>query len=105
MEWSGDARQVLNIIGKTRYWAIVLLTLCVLLGKPAGMADENKSDNYPMTTAEVADWYRVTEQTLRKWRSKGQGPQWHVLGDGKRAGVRYMKADIDSFLRWAGGQK
>jgi len=52
-----------------------------------------------LTPREVADLLRVTTDTLEAWRAKKQGPTWLKLGTGKRAPVRYRRADVENFLK------
>ena len=46
------------------------------------------------TTAQVAEYLGRSPQTLRWWRSTGQGPTY----SGRYAGVRYRWADVDAWL-------
>lgn len=50
-----------------------------------------------MTTAEVSDYLRTPEATLRYWRARGrdEGPRAFRLG-GKR--VMYRRQDVDAWL-------
>ncbi|WP_297410312.1 helix-turn-helix domain-containing protein, partial [Naasia sp.] len=43
---------------------------------------------------EVAQWLRVSKQTLMRWRVSGAGPAWLSLG-----GIpRYLRGDVDAYL-------
>lgn len=46
------------------------------------------------TTTEAARYLRLTEGTLRTFRSTGKGPRYYKVG---RA-VRYHRAQLDSFI-------
>ena len=46
------------------------------------------------TTRQVSDQTGIPEQTLRGWRSRGEGPPWFRLG----RSVRYRQRDIDRWL-------
>lgn len=48
-----------------------------------------------MTTAEVAEYLKTAEATLRYWRFRGEGPRSFRLG-GKR--VMYRRQDVDAWL-------
>lgn len=48
-----------------------------------------------MTTAEVAEYIRTPEATLRFWRHRNEGPRAFRLG-GKR--VMYRRQDVDAWL-------
>ena len=50
------------------------------------------------TTRQLAKYLGLKEQTLRKWRLSGDGPQYVRLGDGPRARVVYRMADIQKWL-------
>lgn len=47
------------------------------------------------TVPEVADYFRVTEETVRRWIRAGELPAL-LLGE-RRAGYRIRQADIDRF--------
>lgn len=49
--------------------------------------------------AEVAEMLGVAEGTLTQWRYRGQGPPFVRLGGGRGAAVRYLRADIDAWLK------
>ena len=48
-----------------------------------------------LTTAEVADYLRTSEATLRYWRHKGTGPKSFRMG-AKR--VMYRRTDVDAYV-------
>lgn len=48
-----------------------------------------------MTTAEVAEYLKTAEATLRYWRHRSEGPRSFRLG-GKR--VMYRRQDVDAWL-------
>lgn len=48
-----------------------------------------------MTTAEVAEYLKTAEATLRYWRHRNEGPKAFRLG-GKR--VMYRRQDVDAWL-------
>lgn len=48
-----------------------------------------------MTTAEVAEYLKTAEATMRYWRHIGEGPRSFRMG-GKR--VMYRRQDVDAWL-------
>jgi predicted DNA-binding transcriptional regulator AlpA len=48
-----------------------------------------------LTDAELATLYGVALQTVRNWRTKGEGPKWVRIG--ARA-IRYKPADVRAFI-------
>lgn len=55
------------------------------------------SEDQWMTTAQVAELFQVTEETIRRWIRAGELP---VLDLGARkGGYRIRRADIDAFIR------
>ena len=46
------------------------------------------------TTSEVAEFLRVAEITLRKWRLSGRGPRFTRCG----ATVRYRRQDVEAWV-------
>lgn len=46
-----------------------------------------------LTTAELADRWKLTERTLERWRAERCGPSWHVLG----GSIRYALAEVEAF--------
>lgn len=55
-----------------------------------------KNDDDLLHTRDVADWLKVAEATLRKWRSHGTGPKYIKVG----YAVRYRRGDV---REWSGG--
>jgi excisionase family DNA binding protein len=49
-----------------------------------------------LTTAEVAERLRVTEDTVRRWIRNGDLPVLNL--GGSRAGYRIREADLDAFI-------
>lgn len=47
-----------------------------------------------LTTSEAADYLRVSERTLIRWRVHRRGPMWTYAG----RQVRYRRADLDAYL-------
>lgn len=47
-----------------------------------------------LTEPEAAEMLGIAVATLRRWRSKREGPPWYRMGHA----VRYMKEDIDRFI-------
>ncbi len=47
-----------------------------------------------LTTPDVAEWTGLSQVTLRRWRTSGEGPAFVRLG---RA-VRYRREDIAAFV-------
>lgn len=50
-----------------------------------------------LSTKEVAEVVGLTDQTLRQWRMRGEGPPYYRVGDGRRYRVRY---DIEKVEAW-----
>lgn len=48
-----------------------------------------------LTTKEMAERLRVSEQTMRRWRKAGQSPPYLRLGAGKYARVRYVVEHVE----------
>jgi hypothetical protein len=46
-----------------------------------------------LTTAELAERWRMTTRTLERWRAERYGPAWHYIG-GK---VLYLLADVQAY--------
>lgn len=58
------------------------------------------------TPREVAEWLGLTEQTLNKWRSAGQGPTYISTTNGTRGGrILYKETDIHNWLNSLEPQK
>jgi hypothetical protein len=53
-----------------------------------------------LTTAEAAEYLRLSPRTLEDMRVTGTGPRYFKLGPGKRSKVVYKYNDLDS---WLGG--
>jgi len=47
-----------------------------------------------LTTEEVAEWLRVSPQTVWDWRKKGRGPQAYKLNHV----VRYKRSDVHDWI-------
>jgi len=52
-----------------------------------------------LDTKQAARLMGFSYKTLENWRSKGQGPRYHLLPN-KR--VRYLKEDIDGWVKQLG---
>lgn len=50
-----------------------------------------------LTTEELARRWKIAQNTLRKWRVDGFGPNYIKMGDGKNATVRYKLQDIEAY--------
>ena len=50
-----------------------------------------------MTTAEVADLFRVCEQTIRRMHAKGELVGLR-LGNSPRAPLKFKREDVDAYL-------
>ena len=50
-----------------------------------------------LTPKELADRWKVADNTLRKWRVNGTGPAYIKLGDSRNAEVRYRIEDVEAF--------
>lgn len=48
-----------------------------------------------LSTAQVADWTGVSQNTLRFWRWEGSGPIWFRLG---AKTIRYKSADVQAWI-------
>lgn len=51
-----------------------------------------------LTTVQAAQYLALSSKTLERFRLDGTGPTFLKLGPGKRARVRYAKADLDAWL-------
>lgn len=60
-----------------------------------------------LTSKELADRWKMTEQILRQWRTKNKGPRYFKLGKGGKASVRYRLEDIEAWEKQhnVGGQE
>lgn len=50
-----------------------------------------------LTSKELAERWKMSEQILRVWRLKKKGPQYFKLGEGKKASVRYRLDDVEAW--------
>lgn len=50
-----------------------------------------------LTSKELAERWKMSDQMLRVWRVKNKGPQYFKLGEGKKASVRYRLADVEAW--------
>lgn len=48
-----------------------------------------------LSTAQVADWTGVSQNTLRFWRWDGRGPRWFRLGPKT---VKYKTGDVQQWV-------
>lgn len=51
-----------------------------------------------MTPQEVADWLRLSVDTLENHRIRGTGPKFVKLGNQRRSPVRYRRADVEAWM-------
>lgn len=51
-----------------------------------------------LTTAEAADYLRLSPRTLEDMRVTGRGPRYFKLGPGKRSKVVYRREELDAWL-------
>lgn len=60
-----------------------------------------------LTSKELAERWKMSEQMLRVWRVKNKGPNYFKLGDGEKASVRYRLEDVEAWekQRDARGEK
>lgn len=56
-----------------------------------------------LTTKEAARYLRMSHRTLERLRFEGTGPHYRKAGDGKRAKVLYLAADLDRWISKAYG--
>ena len=52
-----------------------------------------------MPPREAAAYLRLSTGTLENMRAQRRGPVFIRLGDGKRAAIRYRRADLEAWLR------
>lgn len=50
-----------------------------------------------LTSKELAERWKMSEQMLRVWRVKNKGPNYFKLGEGKKASVRYRLEDVEAW--------
>jgi excisionase family DNA binding protein len=48
-----------------------------------------------MTTEQAAAYLSVSAHTMGNWRSKGEGPRYHVVG----RVLRYHRDQLDAFMQ------
>lgn len=51
-----------------------------------------------LTPREAADVLRLSTITLQKQRAAGTGPAFIKMGAGRRARIRYARADLDAYV-------
>jgi hypothetical protein len=51
-----------------------------------------------LTTAEAADYLRLSPRTLEDMRLTGNGPRFFKLGPGKRSKVVYRREDLENWV-------
>lgn len=49
-------------------------------------------------TPDAAAYLALSPKTLERFRSEGTGPAYVKCGPGRRARVRYRKADLDAWI-------
>ena len=67
------------------------------LGPPPTRPPVPPTTNY-LTTAEAADYCRLSVRTLERYRVSGGGPLFTKCGPGKRARVVYRRSDLETWL-------
>lgn len=50
-----------------------------------------------LTSKELAERWKLSDQILRLWRMKEKGPTYIKLGEGKKASVRYRLEDVEAW--------
>lgn len=50
-----------------------------------------------LTSKDLAERWKMSEQMLRVWRVKNKGPNYFKLGEGKKASVRYRLEDVEAW--------
>lgn len=61
---------------------------------------EQLPDDRELTTAEAAPYcHGVKPGTLEKWRKAGRGPAYIAYGNGPRPRVRYLVADLKTWIK------
>lgn len=60
-----------------------------------------------LTSKELAERWKMTDQILRQWRTQNKGPKYFKLGEGKKASVRYHLEDVEAWEKQhvIGGEK
>ncbi len=56
------------------------------------------SDEPMLSTEELAAYLGLKPYTITEWRRSGKGPSWTKFGDGKKAPVRYLRSDVDTWI-------
>ncbi|MBD0021937.1 helix-turn-helix domain-containing protein [Gordonia pseudamarae] len=51
-----------------------------------------------LTERQAADLLGIHKDTLRVWRYRGRGPAHVRLGTSTAAGIRYRRADLDTWI-------
>lgn len=51
-----------------------------------------------LNTPDAAAYLAVSAKSLERWRTEGCGPAFVKVGPGRRARVRYRKADLDAWI-------
>lgn len=51
-----------------------------------------------LTTRDAAAYLSLSPKSLERYRCEGTGPQYIKLGTGRRASVRYRKADLEAWV-------
>jgi hypothetical protein len=54
-----------------------------------------------LTTAELADRWRLTTRTLERWRVERYGPEWHHIG----GSIRYSMVAVEAFEAQTGSRR
>ncbi len=49
-------------------------------------------------TNKAAEYLGISRKSLERWRTEGTGPAFVKVGPGRRAAVRYRKADLDDWI-------
>lgn len=57
-----------------------------------------KIEDEELTARETGALMKVTEQTLANWRSRGTGPPYRKLSDGRSGRIRYRRSAVEAWL-------
>ncbi len=58
------------------------------------------SDEEPLlTTSELASYLGCSPWTINEWRKLGRGPRFIRLVDSKQSPVRYLRSDVDAWIK------
>ena len=68
---------------------------------PARLLERYGNGERLLVPEEVAVIFQISEDTLRRWRSAGDGPPHLKFGRGRTAPVRYRLDDILRFIEQA----